>query len=206
MSHTGYITPEKFATVLDYIIGDHYKSTRFRDYLASKERAGHEPDKTEKSDDKLIDNPLFSNPPYRFDRRVTPSTTPLIVIFEQPGCSECIDFHAKVLSKQQVIDTLKAFEVVRLDINDTTTSVVIPDGRKITPAQWYDEYQFTQLPALVLFDENETEVLKTDTLVLTQRMMNLLNYVLEKAYKKGWTYQQFARSKGIERMQQKQSK
>ncbi len=205
VSHTGYITPDKFAAVLDYIIGDHYRSTRFRDYLLSAEQARRKPAHAEKPDSTLIDSPLFSPPPYVLDRSSTPSATPLLVIFEKPECQECTDFHAKVLSKQQVIDTLKAFEVVRLDINDTTTPVVIPDGRKITPAQWYDDYQFTQLPALVLFDEKEPEVLKTDSLVLPQRMMNLLNYVLEKAYKKGWTYQQFARSKGIERMQQKQS-
>lgn len=205
VSHTGYITPEKFAAVLDYIIGDHYKSARFRDYLASTEQARYKPDQTGRPDDKLTDNPVFSSPPYRLDRSVTPSTIPLVVIFEKTGCPDCTDFHAKVLSKKQVTDTLKEFEVVRLDINDTTTRVVIPDGREITPAQWYDEYQFTQLPALVLFDENETEVVKTDTLVLTQRMMNLLNYVLEKAYKKGWTYQQFARSRGIERKQRQQS-
>jgi hypothetical protein len=35
-------------------------------------------------------------------------------------------------------------------------------------------------------------------------MMNSVNFVLEKAYKKGWTYQRFARSKAIERRQKKQ--
>lgn len=64
---------------------------------------------------------------------------------------------------------------------------------------WFKKTNFSRLPALMFFDEKGNNVLETDTLVLGQRMMNSLNFVIEKAYKKDWSYQQFARAKGIER-------
>lgn len=45
-----------------------------------------------------------------------------------------------------------------------------------------------------------------DNLVLQQCMMNCINCMNERAYTKGWTYQQFARSKGIERHMKKTEK
>jgi hypothetical protein len=38
--------------------------------------------------------------------------------------------------------------------------------------------------------------------MLRQRMMNSLLYTLERAYEKQWSYQRFARSKALERLQQ----
>jgi hypothetical protein len=52
----------------------------------------------------------------------------------------------------------------------------------------------------LFFNASGDEVLRTDSLVLKQRMDNSLQYVLEKAYAKGWTYQRFARTKSIERL------
>jgi hypothetical protein len=57
---------------------------------------------------------------------------------------------------------------------------------------------------MLFFDEHGNEVLRTDALVLNQRMMNSLNFVIEQAYMKGWTYQRFARSKGAEKLQKQQ--
>jgi len=56
----------------------------------------------------------------------------------------------------------------------------------------------------MFFDEGGAAALETDALVLEQRMMNSLSYVLERAYEQGWTYQRFARSKGIARWQEQQ--
>jgi thioredoxin-related protein len=108
-----------------------------------------------------------------------------------------------VLADKKIRKILKRFEVVRFDAADVKTPVLAPDGRKTTPALWYDQAALTRVPAILFFDEKGSEVLKTDSLVLSQRMMNSLNYVLERAYKKGWTYQRFARTKAIERSQKK---
>ena len=196
---TGYQSPERFRKVIDYVINNHYRSESLRDYL--KRLAGNVSPIRSMSGMKA--DPLFSKPPYALDRSRFPASSPLLIIFEKQGCTECQDFHSDVLALKEVRETLTQFEIVRLDASDIKTPILSPNGSRITPALWYEQATLTRVPAILFFYERGNEVLKTDTLVLRQRMMNSLNYVLERAYKKGWTYQRFARTKAIERSQKK---
>lgn len=196
----GYQSPERFKMILDYLSGKHYRSESLHDYFKrlTEKTASGEFRTTLKEDE------LFGKPPFALDRRHFPASQPLLVIFETVSCEECEDFHAGVLALKEVRDMLMKFEIVRLDAGDKRTPVLAPDGSRVTPAQWFQKTSFTRTPALLFFDENGNEVLSTDALVQRQRMMNSLVYVLERAYEKDWSYQRFARSKGIERYQKKQ--
>lgn len=192
----GYLSPQRFRLALDYVIdGEHQKSS-FRDYALAREAAALETSYA------LRDDPLFTNPPYALDRSRFAADRPLLVIFEAGGCAECPELHDAVLSLPEVRELLERFQVVRLDANDAATPVLAPDGRRTTPAEWYADTGFSRLPALLFFEETGKQVLETDALVLRQRMMNSLSYTLERAYEKDWTYQRFARSKGMERARQ----
>ena len=59
---------------------------------------------------------------------------------------------------------------------------------------------FSRLPALLFFDEKGNQVLETEALVGRMRMLNSVHFVLQRAYEKGWTYQRFARTSAIERL------
>ncbi len=191
----GYQTPQRFLHLMDYVTDDHYQSLSLRDFLATKIPKQSAKD----SYTRLKDDALFDEPPYILDRSHFAASEPLLVIFEKPGCTECEGFHNEVMTLEDIRGTMKQFQVVRLNAMDNKTPVLAPDGKRITPSQWYEQAEFTQLPALLFFNEAGKQVLKTDSFVRHQRVLNTLNYVLEKAYKKNWTYQQFARSKGIER-------
>ncbi len=149
---------------------------------------------------RLRSDPLFGSPPYALDRSRFPAERPLLVFFEAERCRDCAALHDKVLAVTEVRELLTRFEVVRLDARDSKTPVLAPDGTRTTPADWYADTGFTRLPAMLFFQEKGREVLRTDALVLRQRMMNSLMYALERAYDKDWTYQRFARTKAIERM------
>ncbi len=200
----GYQAPERFKSIMDYLAEDHYQSESLSDYL-KRQTVNSSPAqrKVDLSKMVLTKDPLFEQPPYALDRSHFPARQPLMVIFEKSSCTECENFHSSVLTLKDIRETLEKFEIVRLNAEDIKTPVLGPDGQRITPALWYEQASFTQVPAILFFDESGNEVLKTDALVLHQRLMNSLNYVLEQAYKKGWTYQQFARSKAIERSQKK---
>jgi len=195
LAKTGYLSPDRFRDILGYIINDHYLSGSLSGFLDRK-TTGTTSTPASKS---LIENSHFELPPYALDRSRFPASKPLLVIFEKANCSECVDFHHKVLADGEVDKTLDKFQVVRFDANDSVTPILAPDGKRSTPASWYEQVEFTHVPALVLIDPNGNESMKTDTLVLKQRMMNTLNYMLEGAYEKGWTYQRFARSQGSKR-------
>ena len=197
LRQVGYQAPERFVKLMDYVANEKYREQSLRDFFATKPEDSTE----DKSYTQLKADTLFDDAPYILDRSKFAASEPLMVIFEKPGCAECKNFHQDVLTLKDVRSTLQKFQVVRLDPTDDKTPILLPDGIKTTPFQWYEKTNFSRLPALLFFDEGGKEVLKTDALVLHERMMNSLNYVLEEAYKKDWTYQQFARSKAIEASQ-----
>jgi thioredoxin-related protein len=191
----GYQSPERFAIILDYLVGGHFRGESLRDY-AGRQAPPAQPEAARAA---LKDDPLFASPPYMLDRSRIAASRPLLVIFESAGCAECADFHAGVLALDEVRTELDKFEVVRLDADDAATPVVMPDGRRTTPSRWFADTAFTREPGLLFFDERGHEVLRTDALVQRQRMLNSVHFVLERAYEKGWTYQRFARTKASER-------
>ncbi len=191
----GYQSPERFGAILDFLEGGYHRNTSLADYIA--ERAAVETGSQDRVT--LMNDPLFSSPPYALQRNQFPAERPLLVLFERAGCSECESFHEDVLALEEVRKLLQQFELVRLNAADGDTPLITPQGKKTNPAAWYRQTAFSRLPALVFFDENGRDVLKTDALVLRQRMMNSLYYMLERAYVKGWSYQRFARSKAIEK-------
>lgn len=188
----GYQSPERFAVILKYLINKHYLKESFRDYL---KRGKIKTPSTLALN--LKQDPLFSKPPYALDRSRIAAGHPLLVVFEKKACKECDEFHAKVLSFSGIRKTLQNFEVVRLDAEDFKTPLITPSGGKMSPAIWFDRSNLTRTPAFLFFNEQGNEVLRIDSLVLRQRLQNSLDFVLERAYKKNWTYQRFARSKAF---------
>ncbi|MGD9385890.1 MAG: thioredoxin fold domain-containing protein [Thioalkalispiraceae bacterium] len=192
---TGYQSPERFKTSLSYVTGKHYQSQSMADYVKRSARIQARP----ATSTSLKQDPLFAKPPYLLQRNIIPASQPLLVIFEQADCEECDIFHNKVLADKQVRESLKKYEVVRLNSRDDKSVFITPDGSRMTPAMWYQQEGFSRTPALLFFSERGHAAIKTDNLVLQQRMMNSINYMNEQAYLKGWSYQRFARSKAIER-------
>ncbi len=185
----GYQTPERFGIVLDYVSGGHYETVSLRDYYQSLVAA-------EKPDVKLIDDPMFASPPYS----LAPNNgKPTMVLLEKNGCVDCNAFHKDVLTLDKVRESLEKFNVVRLDIEDTSTEITLPNGTTTTPATFYADSALSRVPALMFYDESGKKALETDALVLESRMMNSINYTLDKAHEKDWTYQRFARTRSIER-------
>jgi thioredoxin-related protein len=206
MRITGYQSPERFKTSLNYVIGKHYQTQSISSYAKSIDNNKSKSKATPVSSAALKQDTLFASPPYILQRNVFPARKPLLVIFEEVANEECDIFHSKVLANKQVRDSLKDYEVVRLDSRDNKTIIVKPDGTRISSADWYKQEGFSRTPALLFFSEGGQTAIKTDNLVLEQRMMNSINYVNERAYTKGWSYQRFARAKAIERNVKKTAK
>ena len=195
---TGYQAQERFKTSVQYVAGKHYRTQTMAEFVKAKQAKA----RTQYGDSlETVMKPdrLFDQPPYELQRSENKQEKPLLVIFESRNCEECGVFHQKVLANKKVRGLLEKFQIVRLDANDRQTQVTKPDGGIISAADWYKAAGFSRQPALLFYAENGREAIKTDNLVLNQRMTNAINYVLERAYLKGWSYQQFARSKAIER-------
>lgn len=191
----GYQSPERFEKILGYVSNKHYRAESLRDHFKHPEAQA----RIRHAAYALRQDPMFKSLPYDLMLNYFPQKKPELIIFEKPGCKACADFHDDVLALKQVRTSLKNFVVIRLDATDRKTPVRHPNGHLINPATWYKSTDFSRLPALLFFDEKGRKVLETDALVKHQRMMNAIYYVMERAYEKDWTYQRFARTKGIEK-------
>jgi len=196
---TGYQSPQRFRKILGYVSNRHYKSESLRTHYKHLEAESN----SNPASYDLRQDPIFKSSPYDLMRNYFPQKKPELILFEKPGCRACADFHDEVLSLKQVRSGLDQFVVIRLDPTDNKTPVRGPNGRLTTPAAWFKNTDLTQLPALIFFNKQGEKVLETDALVKRQRLMNSINYVIERAYEKGWTYQRFARTRGIARNHQR---
>jgi thioredoxin-related protein len=197
----GYQSPDRFGAILDYLISGSYRETRFPAYLR---RLTATPSTVDATYDALRSDPLFMAEPYALSRKPIAADRPLLVIFEQTACADCLRFHEEVLALAEVRALLEQFDVVRLDARDTETPVLAPDGERTTPAAWFASEGFSRVPALLFVDEQGNPVLRNDSVIERQRMLNLSGLVLDRKYLDGWTYQQYARNKAIERNRQAQ--
>jgi len=172
----GFYPPEKFQLVLDYINGNHYQSTKLGDYLRDKRI------KTATVKKYIIKHdPLFSSA-HDLSSRHHNDGRPLLVVFESPDCSACLRFHQRVMTDKNVRKRFAGFRAVQLDAADNRKKIITPDGRSITPKNWFNELQLSYDIAVVFFDENGNEVLRLDSEFGKVRMDFTMEYVLEKGY------------------------
>jgi thioredoxin-related protein len=188
----GYVPPERFSLVLDYLQERRYEHQGLRAYLAERESASPTPG----GRGLVRDADLFTGPPHDLDRRGT-SGRPLLVLFERPDCPACERLHRTVLTVPSVRELVGRFDAVQLDTTDTRTRVVTPDGAELTPAEWAARLGLIHEPALVFFDEQGVEAVRADSELLidprgvavdavdpriVDNVEARLRYVLEKGY------------------------
>jgi thioredoxin-related protein len=193
----GYYPPDRFRLLLDYVVGEHYLTHRFGDFVRR-----YQPPTSEAKYQPTVD-PLFDGPPYMLDRRM-PAQQPLLVLFERAGCGDCRRFHEFVLQHPPVRKLLVEFDLVQLDIDDHQTPVVAPSGERTTPEDWGKTLGIAATPSLIYFSRDGQELLRFENLILRQRMERSLMYVLEGAYEDGRIYQRFTREKSIEKLLREQ--
>lgn len=205
----GYQTPERFKHILNYVAGGHYASQTIREYIKENGTNTYKPTLADKLIgglyEKAVAGRVFDAETKDLTRN-TDETRPLVVLFEEEDCQDCVDFHENILPIKKVRKLLKEFQVVKLDANDEKTQFVKPNKEKATPAEWLKELNIQKLPALVFFDGKGRQVLKTDSVIRQKRMMYSCKYVLDNAFDKGWTYQRYGRSQEIEKGQAKLKK
>ena len=187
----GYVAPERFSIVLDYLENEVYRQQSLREYVTAAEAVGGTEAGTIRRDEAL-----FAASPHDLDRR-SPAERPLLVLFERPDCEACERLHRTVLPVPSVREQIGHFDAVQLDMTDTKTRLTLPDGTSMTPAAWADRLGLLHAPALVFFDEQGAETVRVDSELLidhfgaavddtTPRLVaNVearLQYVLERGY------------------------
>lgn len=178
----GFYPPEKFQQVLDYIEDGYYSKIKLSEYLRSKQIKTNNVQNGIAQKGILLDDTLFSKPPYDLADNLRGVKRPTMVLFETPNCNACKRFHDRVLADTNVRKTMSGFHAIQLDATDNSTQLTMPDGRQLTPKQWSEELQLAYDVSVVFFDEQGNEVFRNDAETGKQRMVFTMEYVLEKGY------------------------
>lgn len=171
----GYYAPERFDIALDYGARRQNDGLAFRDYAA--QRAG------KRTVQPLQANPLFLQPPYALARNRVAAQRPLLVLFEQAACADCVEFHRDILARPQTKELLQRFDAVQLDMW-SDVKLVKPDGNRTTAADWARQLNIQYTPSLVFFDEQGREVFRTEAYLRTFHVQSVLEYVASGAYRR----------------------
>lgn len=153
----GYVPPERFSLVLDYLQGGWHERQGLRDFLATREAARGAAERGP-----LREDPLFARSPQDLDRREA-AARPLLVLFERPNCPGCERLHYVVLGEAPIRQLIRRFDAVQLDVTDARTRTVTPDGTETNPAAWGERLGLLHTPAMVFFDEQGREVMRSDS-------------------------------------------
>lgn len=189
----GFYPPEKFRKVLAYIDGNHFSKMNLGEYLRQHTAQTSAPLKT--------DYTLFAKPPYDLKGARANNTKPLVVIFNRGGCAACERFDERILGDKEIRILFGNFHAVQLDREDSSTKIIDPKGRAITPKQWTGELELSYEPSILFFDGNGNEVHRLDSEVGRYRVLGSMEYVLAKGYEQYSQYQRWRRDQIIKQRQ-----
>ncbi len=163
----GYWDPAQFRVALAYVRSKSYKTMSISEF--SKAR------KLEKIWD-FRAHELMSD-----KTDLSAREKPLLVLFEDAGCSACGELHEKMLSRDDVKEVLKTYDFVRLD-SRSSAEITDYDGNKTTPDKWAARLGISTSPTFVAFDEGK-ERQRFDGLLYSHHFISILAYVSGKHYK-----------------------
>jgi thioredoxin-related protein len=180
----GYYPPHEFDAALDYVAGRMEKKLAFAEYLKSKPRPS--------ARSSLNPQSFFLPAPYDLRRAATGK--PLAVLFETTQCAQCDELHAVAFKRQEVLQQLARFDVVRFSLSENA-QVVSPEGKSMPAAAWAKTLGVGYVPAIVLFDARGREAFRTEAYLRPFHLAGALEYVSSGAYTREPSFQRFLQTR-----------
>jgi len=116
------------------------------------------------------------------------------VLFETTQCAQCDELHTVGFKRQEVLQQLARFDVVRFSLSETA-QVTSPDGKSMPAAAWAKTLGVGYVPAIVLFDARGREVFRTEAYLRPFHLAGALEYVSSGAYTREPSFQRFLQTK-----------
>ena len=181
----GFRKRQAFRQALDYVQQKAYRHESLANFVAKQQQSPY----------RLRAEPMFRELTDFKDFR-----KPLAVMFEDRDCTDCDEFHDKVLTHPEVLPELSRFTVVRLDAY-SDQSITDINGKRTTPRQWVEQLELTYRPGIVLFNEGR-EIARADGMLYHFHFKELLRYVSGGYYRKFGSFSQYNAARRTELLQQ----
>jgi thioredoxin-related protein len=180
----GYLPPERFTRVLDYVI----------------ERRDRELSLAEYMDAKLAEPeiPVREARPYLMrdaaDLSRSGRSRPLAVLFESPSCKACVAMHGEAFQREPLRRLMNGFDVARL-LPGAPAALLTPDGRRVEASRWARDLKIDLYPTVVFFDARGAEVFRFDGELRPFHIESAFDYVASGAYEREPQFQRFVQAR-----------
>jgi thioredoxin-related protein len=180
----GYLPPERFTHVLDYVIQRRDRELSLAEYMSEQIK---EPD-----------IPVRGARPYLMGNPANLARAgrgrPLAVLFESPSCKACAEMHAQAFTRESLRQLLGGFDVARL-VPGAPAKLATPDGRRADAAGWARDLGINLYPTVVFFDAHGKEVFRFDGYMRPFHIESAFDYVASGAYGREPQFQRFVQAR-----------
>ena len=175
----GYSPPESFRHALDYASARMEKQLPYTEYLAKQKPAGASG---------LTPQPFFVKGDVDLAR--ARGAKPVLVVFEQAGCADCLEMHRESFRNAEVLRLLQRFTVVQLDLRGER-GVVAPDGARLSERRLARALNVVYTPTLLFLDAAGGEAFRAEGYLRPFHLESTLDYVASGAYRSEPSFQRY---------------
>ncbi len=179
----GFWDAAQFRSALSFVRSKSYKSMSISAYMAKL--------KTENNWDFQAHELLSETTDFSQVKK------PLLVLFEDAGCSACSELHTELLTLEPVKKRLMAYEFVRLDAR-SKVPIVDVEGNTTTASSWAAKLGVSTSPTFIAFDKGK-ERQRIDSRLYSHHFISILEFVSGGHYKEydNWLKYNSARTQKV---------
>lgn len=173
----GYYAPDKFSAALDSVLSEAEKKS-FNIKSSSTEPA-------KKHMEKFIykGNDLA--------HLINASKKPVMILFEQGGCSECDELHGDIFRRLPVYKQLQKFSIAQVDIS-SDENIISPEGQNISQKELAKALKIQYTPSILFYEPSgKKSVFRSEAYLKGFHIQALFDYIINKAYLSEPEFQRF---------------
>lgn len=179
----GYYTPERFRLVLRYLL-EAKPGVSLNTFIERHQQSESD------APDALVPRSYHTGPIDELHERPGKHRKPLLIMFGQTDCRNCIELHDNVLMREQSLSLLEHFDVYQVDLWGNTPFAK-PDGTETSGRIWGAELDINYAPTLVLFSADGQEVIRSEAWFKAFHTQSILDYVASDAWREEPSFQRF---------------
>jgi len=189
----GLYGPDRFRVALDYVVKKLEHTVTFADYIQSTGVV--------ETNKEVVARDYFTGTIDQMASRPEAATKPLLIFFEQGGCSNCETLHETILSKPLSQDLLSEFDVYQVDMWGRK-EFKLPDGEVTNGRQWSKTMDVSYAPTMILWSPDGTEVIRSESFFKTFHTQSILDYVASDAWRSEGSFQRYLSARADERREE----
>lgn len=183
----GYLAPERFAVLMDYVIEKHEREMALAEYMAARV-----PEPPTPAGAVAAARPYLMRDASKLAR--AGRKRPLAVLFESEACKACAQMHAEAFTRAPMQPLLKGFDIARL-VPGKPAQLSAPDGRRIDARTWARDLKINLYPTVVFFDHQGREAFRFEGDLRPFHIETAFDYVLSGAHAREPQFQRYVQAR-----------